>query len=97
MVFCPNQVHTQDVKQLASDWLIQNLSLKTHSTNNIIVSANSGLKFLGHRIYADSITIDKNNSRKVAQLSSTDDLASYSAMNLSEKQQKLLLWRSLTG
>ena len=95
VVFCRDKSTTFTTSMNAGIWLKNNLSLQLHKGNNVIIPAAKGLKFLGHRICMNSVTIDKNNARKLAQATNKEALLRYNAMHLSPKQRKLLLWQSL--
>jgi RNA-directed DNA polymerase len=93
VLFLPSQQQALAAQQLATDWLHEELKLAVHSKNNVVVTANQGLHFLGHSIYPCSpLSADRFMIDKIRHNINPENAASYQAMHVPHRLAKQLPW-----
>jgi hypothetical protein len=93
VLFLSDRQKADMAKLTSTDWLSDELKLTVHAKNNVIIKANQGLYFLGHKIYPHSpLSINKVMAKKITDNVSRNNMASYKAMHLTKKQSKKLPW-----
>ena len=98
VLFVKNNSEAQNAQKLATEWLISNLYLRVHHTNNVILPAKSGLHFLGHIIYPCSpLSVDRAMMRKIQGGVNYSNTASYQAMSLPYRFARRMPWHIVSG
>jgi len=93
ILFFDNKNQAVQAQLVVTEWLLKNLYLKIHKSNNVVVKTSSGLRFLGHEIYATSgIIIDKAMRCKLVKNINMKNIGTYRAMHLSKKYAKRISW-----
>ncbi len=93
ILFAKTEQEAGGLRKSAGAFLAQNLKLRINPKNDVIVRAKHGLKFLGHQIKSDILRVDKNTSKSILEKASSQNIASYKTMHLSEDTKKNLEWR----
>lgn len=76
----------------ANEYLATNLGLSLNPKNNIVVPAESGLRFLGHEVDHDSAVVDRHTTRAVLSKVDLHNVASYKSLYLPDEAKHQLDW-----
>lgn len=95
LVFGADERTVKTHEHRATCWLKDELGLKVHPHNNVRFPARQGAKFLGHRMYANSHTVNRQNVRRIAQKLSPVTINTYHTMKITRKQRQQLPWQLL--
>jgi hypothetical protein len=92
ILFCPTRRSAQRLRDEAGNYLQSDLSLRLNPKNDVIVSAKSGLKFLGHDVTADIAVVDKHTTKNILPKITPRNISSYRSLFLAEAVKKQLDW-----
>jgi RNA-directed DNA polymerase len=65
LLVTPDQALARSMQSLVSAWIQSELHLTVHSENEGVFKASHGIHFLGHRIYPNSVAIERAMERKI--------------------------------
>ena len=75
----------------AAAWLFDNLRLKLHARNNIIIQPKQGIHILGHWIYPKHhLIVDKAMRRKMYMNLTTSNASTYKSMKIPKRTQNIM-------
>jgi hypothetical protein len=93
VLFVPNLNQAILMQELATHWLDRQLKLRVHIKNNVVIPANTGLHFLGHKIYAYApLAVIDPMATKIYTTISITNAASYKSMHVPARKSKKLPW-----
>lgn len=92
VMWAPNRRGAYHLQQHATQFLGSKLNLQVNPKNNVIVSASSGLHFLGHVITGLYTVVDRHTTKAVLRKSSIKSIASYKSLHLAAVPKKQLDW-----
>ncbi|MGH7240829.1 MAG: RNA-directed DNA polymerase, partial [Candidatus Saccharimonadales bacterium] len=93
VLFCDDKTQAEEYRRVATQWLANTLRLTVHTSNDVVVRATQGLRYLGHSIYPDSaLSVDKVMLQKIRRDISPRNAASYQAMALPRRKKMQLPW-----
>ena len=95
VLFVSTRKKAYEIRLRAIAFLAENLGLYIHTRNDVIIPAESGLKFLGHVIMPKYCIVDKTTSKNVLKKISLTNLASYSSLKLAKTVHQQLRWLAL--
>jgi len=78
----------ENMKFKTKDFLTQNLKLQLHASNNIIVKAKHGLKFLGVEIWPTGRRLNRRNRFRIHDRLKARNVSSYRSMCQQHEKQK---------
>jgi RNA-directed DNA polymerase len=92
LLFLPSRRQAYLSHGQATGFLHDNLKLALNPKNDVVVAAHDGLKFLGHNITANFMTVDRYTTRNVLRKAAWHNLSSYRALSLTKAAKNQLDW-----
>jgi retron-type reverse transcriptase len=92
LLFLPSRRQAYVSHGLATDFLRNRLRLTLNPKNDIVVTAASGLKFLGHNLTGTFLSVDKHTTKSILSKIELHNIASYRAMPLAPVAKNQLDW-----
>lgn len=92
ILFAPTRRQAYQLQELAITFLTDSLELSPNPKNNIVVPAQSGLHFLGHKVHQDVVMVDRYTTRSVLSKANPHNAASYKALYLPPEAHSRLDW-----
>lgn len=95
VLFGASRQHVMAMGQQCEDFLKHQLFLQVHPTGTHVLKIASGIRFLGHYIYPESIVVAPSLRRKVRREVTVENLTSYQAHALPRRLRRDLIWMML--
>jgi RNA-directed DNA polymerase len=93
ILFVYTKQEAEQISLTATTWFKDNLKLKVHAKNNIVVRSKHGLHFLGHRIYPSSnVVVEPMQLKKIMSELSRKNVSSYRSQKLPKRVAKRFDW-----
>ena len=92
VMFLRTQGDAENFRDICKNFLENELYLKLHPHNNVVIRTTTGIHFLGHRIYPSSIVIAPIMRRKIYQQISSQNAASYRSQALPRRLERDIPW-----
>lgn len=92
LLFLASRRHAYIANGRAGDFLQDNLKLTLNPKNDFVFAANEGLKFLGHAITGNFVTVDKHTTNSIIRKIGWQNASSYRALPLVKAAKDQLDW-----
>ncbi len=90
VIFHKDQKNLLQIKEQTTSYIENNLNLKLHSKNNLIIEAKHGLKFLGVVMYPKGRKLTKRNKNRIHSRVNSRNSGSYWGVMLQHTSPKKL-------
>ncbi len=92
LLFLPTRRQAHIANKRAGEYLVNNLNVTINPKNTVVVSAQSGLKFLGQEVSSHFAVVDKHTAARVLDRIEPRNASSCRALPLPDTAKKQLDW-----
>jgi len=92
VLFCPSRRSAHRLRDEAKNYLRSEMNLALNPKNDVIVTAQSGLRFLGHDVTAELSVVDRHTTKSILPKITSKNISSYRSLFLAEPVRKQLDW-----